>query len=231
MKVGVMIPNGVPEPAEKLLKIHNLINTDSLHILARRKSCEALHVKIVLMKRILAAIILMALGAFLWWAFSPLLFDKEIKDELDPELAARLEAQRQVDENRAKSQLSGKQNDDDTAMTVEPKFDAETGVTTAGPFPIAGTLAHPASGMVEVIQSPEENLIYFKNYSGTNGPELYVYLSKDKDAKEFISLGEAKGNKGDIIYGVPLDVDISEYKYVLTWCKAFGVLFDYAQIN
>ena len=37
--------------------------------------------------------------------------------------------------------------------------------------------------------------------------------------------------KGDIIYGLPMDVDLDDYKYVLTWCEAFGVLFDYAEIK
>lgn len=35
MKVGVVVPDWVPKPAKKLLKIHNLINANSVHILAR----------------------------------------------------------------------------------------------------------------------------------------------------------------------------------------------------
>lgn len=183
------------------------------------------------MRRVIVAIVLMVLGAFLWWAFSPLLFDKEVNEELDPELQARLEAQRQVDENRAKSGANNEPSETDESLNTETTVDNESGIATTGPFPITGTSGHPASGEVEVIQSAEELLIRYKNYDGTNGPDLYVYLSKDLEAEDFIDLGPAKGNKGNIIYGAPLDVDLSEYKYILTWCKAFGVLFDYAEIN
>ena len=177
------------------------------------------------------AVVLMAIGAFLWWTFSPLLFDKEVNEELDPELQARLEAQRQVDENRAKSVGTGEQTEEETELDTETTVDSESGIATTGPFPITGTSGHPASGEVEVIQSAEELLIRYKNYDGTNGPDLYVYLSKDLEAEDFIDLGPAKGNKGNIIYGAPLDADLAEYKYILTWCKSFGVLFDYAEIN
>jgi len=30
---------------------------------------------------------------------------------------------------------------------------------------------------------------------------------------------------------VPLDTDLSEYRYVLTWCVPFGVLFNYAEVR
>lgn len=183
------------------------------------------------MRRVIVAIILMAVGAFLWWAFSPLLFDKEVNEELDPELEARLEAQRQVDENRAKSGANNEPSETDENLDSETAVDSESGIATTGPFPITGTTGHPASGKVEVIQSAEELLIRYKDYDGTNGPDLHVYLSKDLEAEEFIDLGPAKGNKGNIIYGAPLDADLTEYKYILTWCKAFGVLFDYAEIN
>jgi len=53
------------------------------------------------MKNLLLAVLLMAAGAFLWWAFSPLLFDKEVNDELDPELQARLEAQKRYGHDSA----------------------------------------------------------------------------------------------------------------------------------
>lgn len=184
------------------------------------------------MKRLLIYAILLVLGGFLWWAFSPLLFDKEVQDELDPTLKARLEAQKQIDQNR-----EGNVDNINLSKTDEPTDEEgvsvvdETPVFSDGPFPITGTPGHPASGEISLIRSPEETLIQYQDYDGTNGPDLFVYLSKDLEAKDFIDLGPAKGNKGNIIYGVPLDANLDEYPYVLTWCKAFGVLFDYAQIN
>lgn len=184
------------------------------------------------MKQTVIIIAAAILGAVAYWLISPLFIDVEVQDELDPVLQARLEAQRKVDEARQEREQAQTEQTEDSAPDVEPETTVdEFGVQTTGPFPIEHTAGHPASGMVELIDSPEEKLVYYQNYDGTNGPDLRIYLSKDLEATDFIDLGKAKGNKGDLIYGVPLDVDFSEYKYVLTWCEAFGVLFDYAEIN
>ena len=194
------------------------------------------------MKKLVIIVILVGVGAFLWWAFSPLLYDVEVQDELDPALVARLEAQRQADE-RAQRQAaeqptattSGTPAEateaEDESETSTPVPEIEPEIFIDGPFPIIDTPGHPATGGVEVIHSPEETLIRYLNYDGTNGPDLEIYLAKDLEANEFVSLGRAKGNQGTLIYGVPFDIDIDEYRYVLTWCEAFGVLFDYAEIN
>lgn len=175
------------------------------------------------------------MGAVSYWLLSPLFIDTEVQDELDPTLAARLEAQRQVDQNRAtQTNAEPIETDNEPVVTEtepEPSIAETYGIQTHGPFEIIGTTGHPASGEIEIIESPEEKLVHYKNYDGTNGPDLKVYLAKDLEAEEFFDLGDARGNQGNLIYGVPLDVDLSEYKYVLTWCEAFGVLFDYAEIN
>lgn len=98
-------------------------------------------------------------------------------------------------------------------------------------FPISDTRGHPATGNVRVTKTETGTTVRYENYDGTNGPDLFVYLAKDLDAKEFVSFGRARGNKGNINYEVPEGIDVSEYRYVMTWCKAFGVLFDYAEIN
>ncbi len=186
------------------------------------------------MKQLLIIVVAMVAGAASFWAFSPLFIDKEVQDELDPALAARLDAQRKVDEARQNS-LPEEVVEDTEPEEVAPEPSnsvAESyGIKNYGPFPITGTADHPASGVIEVIESPEEKLVYYKDYEGTNGPDLKVYLSKDLEGTDIIDLGDAKGNRGNLIYGVPLNVDLSEYEYVLTWCEAFGVLFDYAKIN
>lgn len=191
---------------------------------------------IKVMKYALIVIVLLAASAFGWWTLSPLFIDKEVQDEIDPILQARIEAQKKVDAEREARQkaLADEIENIPDESTPEPVTDEpidDFGVTTSGPFPITGTTGHPASGNIEIIESPEEKLVYYKNYYGTNGPDLKVYLAKDLDARDIVDLGDAKGNQGNLIYGAPPDVDFSEYKYVLTWCEAFGVLFDYAKIN
>ena len=153
------------------------------------------------MKKVIIVIVLLLVGAFMYWTVSPLFIDKQVDDEL-PEILIN--------------------NTNDSTAAESPPM-TET-------FPIVDTTGHPASGSVRVLTGGQ-NIIRYEDYDGTNGPDLYVYLAKDLDAKEFVSLGRAKGNQGNINYPVPEEVDISEYKYVMTWCQAFNVLFDYAEIN
>lgn len=90
---------------------------------------------------------------------------------------------------------------------------------------------HKTSGKAKMIQVGEEKYLRLENFKTTNGPDLKVYLSKDKEAKEYISLGELKGNIGDQNYEIPSDVDSEDYNNVLIWCEKFSVLFGSAELE
>ena len=96
---------------------------------------------------------------------------------------------------------------------------------------VTGTTGHPASGNARIVYADGTPYLRYENFKTINGPDIFVYLSKDLEAKEFISLGKVKATEGNINYKIPANVNLEEYKYVLTWCKAFGVLFNNAQIN
>jgi len=98
-------------------------------------------------------------------------------------------------------------------------------------YAVVATTGHPAQGHVRVIDISGESIIRFEEFKTLNGPNLHVYLSKDKKASDFIDLGKIRGTEGNINYAVPDDVDVSEYRYVLTWCVPFGVLFNYADLK
>jgi Electron transfer DM13 len=93
-------------------------------------------------------------------------------------------------------------------------------------YPIIATTLHPASGQLRIVKDGEKTYVRYEGYKTINGPDLFVYLSKDLDAKDFVDLGELRGTEGNINYEVPEGVDINDYRYVLTWCKQFGVLFN-----
>lgn len=98
--------------------------------------------------------------------------------------------------------------------------------------PVVGTPGHDASGGVRIIETADGSReLYFENFTTVNGPDLYVYLAKDLDAEEFISLGRLRGTEGNIRYTIPEGVDIDEYRYALTWCQAFSVLFNSADLS
>ena len=48
----------------------------------------------------------------------------------------------------------------------------------------------------------------------TNGPDLYVYLSTDKSASDFINLGRLKANMGNQNYPIPGGTDMTKYDMV-----------------
>lgn len=97
--------------------------------------------------------------------------------------------------------------------------------------PIIGTTGHPASGMARVVETDGKSYIRYENFKTINGPDIYVYLAKDLDAKEYIDLGKVRATEGNVNYEVPDGVDINDYRYVMVWCKAFGVLFNYADLK
>lgn len=96
---------------------------------------------------------------------------------------------------------------------------------------VVGTVGHPASGMVTVIDTEDGQYVRFVNFSTSNGPQLHLYLAKDLAGDDYIDLGPIKGTKGNINYKVPEGVDLNEYRYVMHWCVPFGVLFNFADLS
>ncbi len=96
---------------------------------------------------------------------------------------------------------------------------------------VIGSVGHPANGEVRLVNTSEGKIIRYENFETINGPYLYVYLAKDLKAKDFVSLGKIRATKGNVNYTIPDDIDLGEYKYVMTWCKQFGILFNYADIS
>lgn len=96
---------------------------------------------------------------------------------------------------------------------------------------VVDTPAHPASGVVRIVEADGKVHVRYEEYETINGPDIFVYLAKDLDARDAVNIGRVKSTKGNANYEVPAGVDITEYRYVLTWCRAFGVLFNYADIS
>lgn len=96
---------------------------------------------------------------------------------------------------------------------------------------IIGTTGHPASGTARIVEVEGKSYIRYENFKTINGPDLYVYLAKDLDAKQYVNIGTLRATEGNVNYEIPQEVNIAEYKYIMTWCKRFGVLFNYAEIK
>jgi hypothetical protein len=92
---------------------------------------------------------------------------------------------------------------------------------------------HNAEGTAKVVplQQVNSNILRLENLKVTNGPDLYVYLSTDKSASDFVNLGNLKANNGNQNYDIPTGTDLSKYDTVLIWCKAFSVLFGSVELK
>lgn len=67
-----------------------------------------------------------------------------------------------------------------------------------------------------------------EGFNTTNGPDLYVYLSKEIMPVNYISLSKLRSTNGNQVYAVTGTSAFSEYKYVCIHCKQYNHLFGYA---
>ena len=103
--------------------------------------------------------------------------------------------------------------------------------TYQGQFVGVGDGIHDAQGVAKVLPLDDgSQILRLEEFRSTNGPDLYVYLATDKDASDFVNLGELKANRGNQNYEIPGGVDLEKHNQVLVWCKAFSVLFGSAEL-
>ncbi len=93
--------------------------------------------------------------------------------------------------------------------------------------------AHDVEGRVLLIDEHDLNkkILRFEDFETVNGPDLFIYLSADLEANDFVNLGEIKATKGNVNYEIPEGTDLTKYNKVLIWCRAFRVLFSYADLS
>ena len=108
----------------------------------------------------------------------------------------------------------------------------DNGKPLMGNFVGAGDGFHNVEGVAKVLVLADgKSFLRLENLKSTNGPDLYVYLSTDKDASDIVNLGRLKGNIGNQNYEIPEGTDTSKYNTVLIWCKAFSTLFGSAKLS
>jgi hypothetical protein len=168
-------------------------------------------------KYIIIGIVVLALGGFAYWATSPLFRNIKANDALPQ---SKSEAIKPIPDTTSTLNTS-----------VSPSTTAPPTAAEGSPATVTGTLGHPASGTVRIVSAEGKKYVRYENFKTINGPDIYVYLSKDPDAHEFVSLGKVKATEGNINYEIPDGVNPADYPYVLTWCKTFSVLFNSAKIG
>jgi hypothetical protein len=92
-------------------------------------------------------------------------------------------------------------------------------------------VAHAGDGTATFVTRDDgTTLVTLTGFSTDPGPDLFVYLTTqdpavDGQIGDYVDLGRLKGNKGDQQYVIPAGTDLSTYRTVVVWCRAFDVAF------
>lgn len=111
---------------------------------------------------------------------------------------------------------------------IKEKEPTDADLYATGSFQPGG---YEVSGTASIYETNGTFILRFIDFRTEDGPGLYVYLSTDLGATDFIDLGELKALEGDFNYEIDLGIDFNKYKNVLVWCEPFSALFGYAELN
>jgi hypothetical protein len=91
----------------------------------------------------------------------------------------------------------------------------------------APTSGITVAGEAKIFQNGNQFQLQLDGFSISDGPDLKVYLSKAATPSEFINLGNLTSAT---VYGIPTQVDFSQYQFVLIHCQQYNHLFAVAQL-
>lgn len=94
---------------------------------------------------------------------------------------------------------------------------------------------HHGKGEVRLIQVGADRFVRFETVTITNAPDVHIYLSKDTGGRyneaNTVYLGPMKATSGSFNYAIPASVDVSQFKSVVVWCRAFTTLITWADLR
>ncbi len=196
-------------------------------------------------KKIIVGIIVVLVLGVVYWLISPL-WNNVALDEALPQGGAQATVTNATGTPLVKDNLE--------SMTPETKqqFETETqkmlgekmektevmptkpGASLAAPVILAEAplvaRAHEVEGKALLVQVGDKRYVRFENLQTINGPDLRIYLSADLGTDDIVDLGPIRATQGNVNYELPAGTDLTKYKNALIWCRAFGVLFSYAQL-
>jgi hypothetical protein len=107
------------------------------------------------------------------------------------------------------------------------------GNSKSGTFMGNPATSYNVSGSAELISSNGQLTLNFgSDFSSSNGPGLYVYLSPvNSVTSNSVELGELISTTGAQSYSVQSGYSLSDFSYVIIHCKPFSVSFGSAEIK
>lgn len=189
-------------------------------------------------KKVLILIAFIIVAGLIWYFGSPLFIDKTI-DEGFPEIPTEEEM-----EDMTREQVMEIERDIVEKMSERPdevvneEMMKEPEILYSGMFR-DGDNFHKGEGDAGIYELPDgSKILRLENFSVTNGPALYVLLAEDQNPEDssdvqdgYIELAKLKGNKGDQNYEMDKNIDLSNYKSIVIYCKPFHVVFSVASLE
>ena len=180
------------------------------------------------------ALVLLVAGI---WAVSPLFYNRRV-DEAFPAAASQATA-------AAMEAMPAKPAATAAAMEAMPAKPAAT-AASAGPVALSSgnftrvDAIHSAEGTATIYRLEDGKLVLrLENFKSTNGPDLFVGLSGHPMPRSksevydqgYVQIAPLKGNQGNQNYELPADIDLSVFKSVVIYCRAFNVVFSTAELK
>ncbi len=164
--------------------------------------------------QIVLAVALAGAGAFGWWTISPLFLTTTLNEDLPARASATGAAA--------------------PAAGTAPAARAGAKVLAMGQLQRIDDL-HRGTGPVSLVEVDGGTFVRFENVAIQNGPDLHVYLARGiggaYDGSRDLYLGALKASNGSFNYELPAGTKSAEFKSVVVWCRAFAVLFTWADLR
>ncbi len=89
------------------------------------------------------------------------------------------------------------------------------------------------SGKVVVADVNGIRYLRFQNVNIAGAPDVYVYLSDRTDGQpgRFSNLGKLKATNGSFNYSIPANLDLTQAKSVVLYCRTFNVTITFAVLE
>lgn len=162
------------------------------------------------------AAVLVAAGAFGWWTVSPLFLTTTLNEDLP----------------RATGTITPAASTTPTAATTAAP--ASPKLLAIGQLQRIDDL-HRGTGPVSLVELDGKTFVRFENVAIQNGPDLHVYLARGMggayDGGRDLYLGALRATNGSFNYELPAGTSVSDYRSIVVWCRAFTVLFTWADLR
>lgn len=216
--------------------------------------------KISAPRKMVIGVFLLAFLAFAVWTAGPLFYSRQV-NEAFPAAQAQSEAMQEAAMQpqaapTAQDAMAAKPQPTAAPAIVEPPTAApimaeptiavpptaaptEPLALSSGSFTRVDAI-HRAEGAATIYKLADGKLVLrLENFKATNGPDLFVGLSGHPQPRSpgeahdqgYVQLAALKGNEGNQNYELPSDLDLSKFKSVVIYCRAFNVVFSTAELK